>query len=129
MNVHSVVIVTKPKQSEVARVAGELFMHTPDWPTFYRDVLGPSGAAGKLFPLAADYRAFTLTSEYAEVQRLLERLRAMQPNDRTREPLQVITVRLPKALHEGLKAEAHDHNTSLNQLCVSKLLQALAEAQ
>ena len=35
----------------------------------------------------------------------------------------MITVRLPKSLHEALRAEAHEHRTSMNKLCISKLLQ------
>jgi predicted HicB family RNase H-like nuclease len=37
----------------------------------------------------------------------------------------VITVRLPKSLHESLRAEAHDRRTSMNKLCISKLLQVV----
>jgi hypothetical protein len=37
----------------------------------------------------------------------------------------VITVRLPKSLHESLRAEAHDRHTSMNKLCISKLLQVV----
>lgn len=33
----------------------------------------------------------------------------------------VITVRMPLALHEKLINEAHEHRTSLNQLCLTKL--------
>jgi hypothetical protein len=32
-------------------------------------------------------------------------------------------VRLPKSLHEALKEEAHVYRTSMNKLCISKLLQ------
>jgi hypothetical protein len=39
------------------------------------------------------------------------------------EPTRVITVRLPKSLHESLRAEAHEKRTSMNKLCISKLLQ------
>ena len=39
------------------------------------------------------------------------------------EPTRVITVRLPKSLHEALRVEAHEHRTSMNKLCISKLLQ------
>ena len=39
------------------------------------------------------------------------------------EPTQVITVRLPKSLHEALRVEADEHHTSMNKLCISKLLQ------
>ncbi len=35
----------------------------------------------------------------------------------------MITVRLPKSLHEALRVEAHEHRTSMNKLCISKLLQ------
>ena len=41
----------------------------------------------------------------------------------------VITVRLPESLHEALKAEAVDHKTSMNKLCISKLLQALIDEE
>ena len=37
----------------------------------------------------------------------------------------VITVRLPAELHESLCNEAHDNRTSLNQLCIAKLRQAV----
>ena len=40
-----------------------------------------------------------------------------------REPTRVITVRLPKSLHETLRTEAHERKTSMNKLCISKLLQ------
>jgi predicted HicB family RNase H-like nuclease len=43
------------------------------------------------------------------------------------EPTRVITVRLPKCLHEALRAEAHEHRTSMNKLCISKLLQFIDE--
>ena len=45
----------------------------------------------------------------------------------TDEPTRVITVRLPKSLHEALRAEAHTRQTSMNQLCISKLLQIIEQ--
>jgi hypothetical protein len=45
------------------------------------------------------------------------------PEDK--EPTRVITVRLPKSLHEFLQVEAHEKCTSMNQLCISKLVQWL----
>ena len=39
------------------------------------------------------------------------------------EPTRVITVRLPVSLHVALQEEAHEHRTSVNKLCISKLLQ------
>ena len=35
--------------------------------------------------------------------------------------------RLPKSLHESLRHEAHERKTSMNQLCISKLLQIIDE--
>lgn len=37
------------------------------------------------------------------------------------EPLRVVTVRMPKSLHERLKADAHQEQTSLNKHCVALL--------
>ena len=80
----------------------------------------------KLFASPEELAAFEKTSEYAEIQLLLARLR-----ERTgaaadgKEPTRVITVRLPKSLHEALKTEAHDRKTSMNQLCISKLLKVI----
>ena len=42
-----------------------------------------------------------------------------------KEPQRVITVRLPKSMHEALKEEAKQHRTSMNKLCISKLLQVV----
>ena len=39
------------------------------------------------------------------------------------EETKVITVRLPMSLLEALQEEAHEHRTSVNKLCISKLLQ------
>ena len=47
--------------------------------------------------------------------------------DPENEPTRVITVRLPKSMHEYLRTEAHDLRTSMNKLCISKLLQVIEE--
>ena len=39
------------------------------------------------------------------------------------EETRVITVRIPQSLHDALKIEAYEHRTSINKLCISKLLQ------
>ena len=44
-----------------------------------------------------------------------------------REPQRVITVRLPKSLHEKVQNKAHDERTSMNQFCVSKLAEAVQD--
>ncbi len=47
------------------------------------------------------------------------------PSGEDNKPTRVITVRLPRSLHEALKDEAKNRSTSLNQLCVAKLLQVI----
>ena len=54
-------------------------------------------------------------------------LRTRKDGGRKNQRTRVITLRLPESLHESLKAEAADHNTSMNKLCISKLLQVLIE--
>jgi len=102
------------------------FPQQPDWITFFREVLGVDGLLRKLFVNPEELAAFEKTEEYNEIQLMLAKLR-----DRSgaaadgKEPTRVITVRLPKSLHESLRAEAHDRKTSMNQLCISKLLQVI----
>ncbi len=114
---------------KILQVARELFQSKPDWVTFFRETLGVSGAARNVFPEQADYVAFEKSREYAEIQSMVLALRNRKiPGGGGNEPTRVITVRLPESLHEALKAEANDHNTSMNKLCISKLLQVLIES-
>jgi predicted HicB family RNase H-like nuclease len=59
---------------------------------------------------------------------MLTRLRAqgVPPSDST-EPIQMITVRLPKSIHDALLKEAARYGTSMNKLCISKLLQVIEQ--
>jgi predicted HicB family RNase H-like nuclease len=109
------------------RIASDLFRTEPDWVTFFREVLGVDGLVRKLFPSPAELTAFEQTDEYAHIQQMLCRLR--EPGlGAEHEPTRVITVRLPKSLHESLRAQAHERQTSMNQLCISKLLMELSQA-
>ncbi len=112
----------------VHRMASDRFGNDPDWVTFYREVLGVEGIIDQLFPGYEQRSKFTKTSEFAEIQQMLAKLREKNrgqkiPDEATR----VITVRLPKSLHEALRHEAHNHRTSMNKLCISKLLQVIAD--
>ena len=119
-------VAHEDRKHTAQRIANEMFHQQPDWITFFREVLGVDGLLRKLFATPEELAAFEKTPEYAEIQLLLARLR-----ERTgaaadgKEPTRVITVRLPKSLHEALKTEAHDRKTSMNQLCISKLLQVI----
>lgn len=110
----------------VLRRASELFQQTTDWVTFYREILSVDGMIHKLFPVPQEWSAFEQTPEYVQVQQMLAKLRERKEDPNIEiEPTRVITVRLPKSLHESLKAEAHVRQTSMNKLCISKLLQMI----
>ena len=113
------------KLEQVRRTAQHHFCASPDWVTFFREVLGLKGIIRRLFPTRQLLAKFERSEVYAEVQQMLTTLRARGPEsvDGEEEPTKVITVRLPKSLHDALKEEAHEYRTSMNRLCISKLLQ------
>ena len=116
------------REAKVYRVASELFRQDPDWVTFFREVLGVEGVVRRVFSTPADLAQFEQSREYGEIQQMVAKLRerASEPVQE-REPTRVITVRLPKSLHESLRTEAHERKTSMNKLCISKLLQIVDE--
>lgn len=119
-------ITMTEKPQEVLRVANDLYRQTPDWVTFFREVLGLNGIVRQVYPRAEEMAEFERTEEYCEIQQMLAKLRnrgGAKPTDV--EPTTVITVRLPKSLHDSLRAEAHERRTSMNKLCISKLLQVV----
>ena len=120
--------VPEVKRQEVHRIASELYKQQPDWVTFFRKVLGVDGIARQLFTTAQEMTMLEQSGEYAEIQQMLAKLRERggSPPDAS-EPTRVITVRLPKSLHESLRTEAHEKRTSMNKLCISKLLQMVDE--
>jgi predicted HicB family RNase H-like nuclease len=113
------------KHADLLQRVEELYAAHPDWAAFYRDTLGAKGIVRRAFPTQQQLTEFKQTPAYHEIQRMLSELRKRGPQkiDLKEEPTRVITVRIPKSLHEGLFAEAHEHQTSINKLCISKLLQ------
>ena len=117
---------TATQQQEVYQVASQLFRQNPDWVTFFREVLGVEGVIRRAYVTPQQLEDFEASEEYAEIQQMVAKLRersGAQTDDK--EPTRVITVRLPKSLHESLRAEAHEKRTSMNKLCISKLLQVI----
>ncbi len=112
------------KEAQVYRIADELYQRNPDWVTFYREVMGIDGIIRRSFPNQSELIVFEQSNEYSDIQQMVAKLRerASEPAE-NREPTRVITVRLPKSLHESLRTEAHERKTSMNKLCISKLLQ------
>jgi len=123
-------MIADERETDVKRMADQLYAGGPDWVTFYREVLGPRGIVRHTFPTREMLAAFKQTDGYQEILRMLAKLREQGPTAmETAEPTRVITVRLPKSLHESLRDEAYDHHTSMNKLCISKLLQFIDSQQ
>ena len=111
---------------QIESAAQELYDTDPDWIGFFREVFGPEGVVRQSFTTPAELDAFSRTEIYAKLQRMMADLRSRSDDDRRREPIRVITIRIPDSLHRLLKREAKDFGTSMNQLCISKLLQDVA---
>ena len=121
--------VAPEKKQEALQAAQELFTQLPDWLTFFKATLGIDGRVRQLFPSQEEFCAFERTEEYGQIHKMVAALRAMKKNPAlNQEPTRVITVRLPKSVHEALRAEANDHDISMNWLCIAKLIQALDDA-
>ena len=80
------------------------------------------------FTRLEELTAFEQSQEFEQIQKWLVKLREQRnATDTESEPTRVITVRLPKSMHEYLRTEAHDLRTSMNKLCISKLLQVIEQ--
>ncbi len=114
------------KRRAIRSQANQRYTQHPDWVTFYREVLGINGVIRQNFPDAQALASFEKTEEYADIQQMLAKLREKgRTQVSEQEPTRVITVRMPKSLHESLRVEAHERHTSMNKLCISKLLQMI----
>jgi predicted HicB family RNase H-like nuclease len=115
------------QRQDVFRIADEIYRQRPSWVTFFREVLGVDGIVRQVYNTPEALSQFEQAPEYQRIQQMLAKLRENDSDlpGGPREPTRVITVRLPKSLHESLRAEAHDRHTSMNKLCISKLLQVV----
>ncbi len=111
------------KGQDVYRRAYERFAQSSNWVKFYREVLGVGGIVRRAFPTREELAEFEKTEEFSKIQQMLAKLREQPVPWEAEEPTKVITVRLPKSLHDAIRAEAHEHQTSMNKLCISKLMQ------
>jgi hypothetical protein len=116
------------KYQPILQTARQLFDSEPDWVTFFREILGVDGIVRRQFTRLEDLTAFEKSPEFEQIQKWLVKLREQKnATDTESEPTRVITVRLPKSMHEYLRTEAHDLRTSMNKLCISKLLQVIEQ--
>ncbi len=111
------------KHQEVKEAVERLFATKPDWMTFYREVMGLNGLVRQAFPSFETMAVFEQTETYREIHRMLAELRKQPPPKDVVEDTKVITIRIPQSLHEFLRIEAFEHHTTMNKLCISKLVQ------
>jgi predicted HicB family RNase H-like nuclease len=115
------------RAAQVYQVAQQLFAAAPTWMAFYREILSHNGIGYQLFP-KDEFRQFEATFEFSEIQKMITVLRAGSlPENDPMESLRMITVRLPLSLHKTLCDEAEVRGVSVNQLCISRLLAAIAD--
>ncbi|MEZ6137697.1 MAG: hypothetical protein R3C53_22650 [Pirellulaceae bacterium] len=106
-------------------IANDLFGNAPTWVCFYRELLGGRGMIHSLFS-DEDFGRFLRSDEYYQIQMMLTGLRSRDlPENDPNDPQRMITVRLPKSLHEAMCDEAGRLNISVNRLCISRMLQLL----
>lgn len=114
----------REKHEKIKEAVETLFATKPDWVKFYREVMGLHGLVRRAFPTMKSMAQFEQTETYRQIHRMVTELRSMAPpEDLEEEETKVITVRIPQSLHEFLRIEACEHHTSMNKLCISKLLQ------
>lgn len=124
------------KQEEVYRIAHALFSKNPkpSWVTFFKEILGLHGMVRQTYPTPGSLATFERTETYTKLLEMLTKLReiplpedakAGEEPENDPEPVRVITVRVPESVHESIRIEAHERHTSMNKLCISKLLRAI----
>ena len=96
---------------EVLRLAQEAFTKTGSWVVFYREMLGADGVVRKVYTNASEMRIFEGSAEFVELQEMVAAMRSQDASkgDST-EPERMITIRLPKSLHDALRIEADEMN-------------------
>ena len=108
----------------VVETATELFGVAPTWTAFYRETLGGDGVARALFSEANEAREYESSDEHSKVLEMLTVLRSRDlPENDPHEPQRMITVRIPKSLHDAICDEANSLSVSVNKLCISRMLQ------
>jgi len=114
----------------VLQVAERLYAMDPEWVVFFREVLGRGGIVRRTFTEPDALLRFECSPQYARIREMLDSLRSRQQDRPTdREAQRVVTVRMPRSLHETLKNEAGLLRVSVNTLCISKLMKLLDERE
>lgn len=111
---------------QVLELACDLFANAPTWVCFYRELFGGNGLINELFGDRNEYGLLLQTEQYHEIQLMLTALRSRDlPESDPSDPARMITVRLPKSLHDAICDEANRLNVSINRLVISRMLQPI----
>lgn len=103
--------------------AAELFGLAPTWTAFYREILGADGVMKKCV-CGPEMATFECSAEHSKLLEMLTVLRSRDlPENDPHEQQRMITVRIPKSLHDSICEEANELAVSVNKLCISRLLQ------
>ncbi len=117
------------KRRHVFEIATELFGVAPTWTAFYRETIGGGGVARALFVDSDEAREYECSDEHSKVLEMLTVLRSRDlPENDPHEQQRMITVRIPKSLHDAICDEANELSVSVNKLCISRLLQKVDPA-
>ncbi len=104
-------------------LAEQAFAKTGSWVIFYRVVLGTDGIVRRLFTHEQELKRFTEGPEFATLHEMLAAIRSQdQSKSDAAEPERMITIRIPRSLHEALQEESKACGLSINKLSISKLL-------
>ncbi len=110
------------KEVELVRFAEKMRPKCADWMELHNAIFGIGGKAGELFRSQAERSAFSESSAYKRIQKLIRELPPPSGmSAQTKNAKGAILVRLPKSVHAALLAEADEEGVSLNQLCLAKL--------
>lgn len=114
-------------ESRVAYVihcATEMFGVAPTWTAFYREVLGGDGVMRQSICCPEEMAKFECCDDHSKLLEMLTVLRSRDlPENDPHEPQRMITVRIPKSLHDAICEEANQLAVSVNKLCISRMLQ------
>ncbi|MFO0922166.1 MAG: hypothetical protein U0905_06710 [Pirellulales bacterium] len=111
------------RRRQVVASAAELFGVAPTWVAFFREVFAREGIISTLFS-QSDRKDYELSDEHGEVLEMLTTLRSRElPENDPSESQRMITVRIPKCVHDYICDEANALDVSVNKLCISRLLQ------
>ncbi|MEM0925143.1 MAG: hypothetical protein AAGJ83_03825 [Planctomycetota bacterium] len=115
---------------QVMECAEVAFSKTGSWVVFFREMLGPTGLVRRVFGGSTgrlddtELKRFIASEHYTTLNEMVAAIRSQDDSKSNAvEPERMITIRIPRSLHELLKEEAVHCKLSINKLAISKLLQ------